>query len=153
MWLWRSSVACCRYALAALAAACVLATPLARADSPEELARLREEAVQIRQSLERLEARIRALEGQTTPVAPLPKSDAATSGEAPDNIVSLVRLKQNWSQIERGMPQDQVKRLLGTPARELHIDGSLAWYYVYPGIGRGSVFFDGSGKATAVQAP
>jgi hypothetical protein len=127
------------------------------ADQTDELARLREEATQLRQRLDGLEARIRALENQD----PDPGArrdggapEASRSEPTPANPASpLVSLKQSWSQVEPGIPEDRVQALLGTPERVLHIDGARVWYYVYPGIGRGSVFFSADGKVSSTQSP
>jgi hypothetical protein len=46
-----------------------------------------------------------------------------------------------------------VQALLGAPEKVMRIDGALVWYYVYPGIGPGSVFFNASGKVSSRQSP
>ncbi|MGC2520978.1 MAG: hypothetical protein WA373_17935 [Burkholderiales bacterium] len=146
-----------------------LATPSAGADQTGELARLREEAAQIRQSLEKLEARIQALENQSpnqdsrptesprgsaVPEQQAPGPGAASPPTAsPNDISSPVLLMQNWSQVQPGTREDRVRALLGEPERALRIDGNLVWYYVYPGIGRGSVFFNNDGKVSTTQSP
>src|SRR5207342_3134442 len=115
------------------------------------LSRLREEAAQRRRELEGTEARIRALENSGEAAG---REDASRAGSALATQVSpLVQLKQNWSQVEPGTPQDRVQALLGAPERVLRIDGALVWYYVYPGIGPGSVFFNASGKVSSRQSP
>ena len=130
------------------------ALPVA-ADQTEELARLREEAVQLRQLLNKLEARIQALENQN--VDPAIRKESTPVQWAPSTaVVSLqpiVSLKQNWSQVERGIAQEKVQSLLGPPGKVLRIDGNLVWYYAYRGIGRGSVFFNGDGKVSSAQSP
>lgn len=151
---------------AALGVAAALVLPPAWADSADELARLREEAAQLRQSLEQLEARIHALEvrqreqqdrdgsGAAEKPAGAPVPPAASAPEAPPGSVSsLLSLKQKWSQVEAGAPQETIQTLLGKPERVLNIDGNVVWYYAYPGIGRGSVFFNRDGKVTSFQAP
>jgi outer membrane protein assembly factor BamE (lipoprotein component of BamABCDE complex) len=65
----------------------------------------------------------------------------------------ILVLQRNWSEIQPGMPQERVSALLGKPARVLNMNGDLAWYYVYPGLGRGSVFFNDAGKVSSAQAP
>lgn len=62
-------------------------------------------------------------------------------------------MKRNWSQVRPGTPDDEVLVLLGKPEKELRIDGNLVWYYVYPEIGRGSVFFTADRKVSSAQAP
>lgn len=124
-----------------------------RADDRAELARLRAEAASIRQSLDRLDAKIQALEARlhVAPAAGAPSAGNA-SPEAPQPQ-TLLTLRGAWSGVERGQSQAKVRSLIGPPSRELSIDGSPVWYYVYPGIGRGSVFFDHRGTVTSVQAP
>jgi hypothetical protein len=123
--------------------ALLLSTPAAGQD--DELARLREEAGALRQSLDRLEARIRALE----------RGAGATSASADysGSIDALAALKRGWSQVVPGLPEDKVEALLGKPEKVLRIDNTPVWYYIYPGIGRGSVFFNTSGKVSDRQAP
>jgi len=131
-----------------------LAAAPAVADQSDELTRLRDEAARQRQSLEGTEARIRALEqnsGNASAGAAPRETPGETASAAP--ATSLVALKKNWSQVERGTPREQVQLLLGTPQKVLRIDGALVWYYTYPGIGAGSVFFNASGKVSSLQSP
>jgi hypothetical protein len=124
----------------------------AAADQSDELSRLREEAAQQRRGLEGTETRIRALEQKSGEAAG--REDASRAGTALATQVSpLVQLKQSWSQVEPGTPEDRVRTLLGAPEKVLRIDGALVWYYVYPGIGPGSVFFNASGKVSSRQSP
>ena len=133
----------CRWLAAALIA---VALPAPAAGGDDELERLREEAAQQRRELEGTESRIRALEQKG--------GDAARSDAAPATQASpLVQLKRSWSQVQPGTPQDRVQALLGTPEKVLRIDGALVWYYVYPDVGRGSVFFNASGKVSSRQPP
>jgi hypothetical protein len=134
-----------------------LATLSSAADQTDELARLREEAANLRQALERLETRIQTLERQNQdPVAPKDNGqpEASRSEAMPAAQISpLVSLKQNWSRVQPGTSEDRVQALLGKPERVLRIDGALVWYYMYPGIGRGSVFFNANGNVTSAQSP
>jgi hypothetical protein len=122
-------------------AAALTALPAA-ADQSDDLSRLREEAAQQKRELEGTEARIRALEKQSGKA-----SVPATQ------LSALAQLKKNWSQVDPGTPQDRVRALLGEPENVLRIDGALVWYYAYPGIGPGSVFFNASGKVSSRQSP
>lgn len=145
----------------ALLLACGVAASLtalpAAADQSDDLSRLREEAAKQRQELEGTEAKIRALEQKNGD--PTGREAGAMSGAsrtepaAATQVSSLVQLKKNWSQVEPGTPQDRVQALLGAPEKVLTIDGALVWYYVYPGIGQGSVFFNASGKVSSRQSP
>lgn len=119
----------------------------AAADQSDDLTRLREEAARQRSDLEGTEARIRALEQKSG-------DTAAGADSAPAIQPSpLLQLKKNWSQVEPGTPQERVQVLLGAPEKVMRIDGALVWYYVYPGIGPGSVFFNASGKVSSRQSP
>jgi hypothetical protein len=169
-----------RFTRLLLASACALAlgAGLARADPAEELARLRQEAAQMRKSLDGLDERIRQLEqqipdsrsrGDASPspgASPAPisgerKPDAAagahpaapTAASVSAGLSSLAEVQKNWSRVVAGTPQAEVEALLGRPDHALRIDGSLVWYYAYSGIGKGSVFFDVGGKVTSAQSP
>ncbi len=139
----------------------------ARADPGEEIEQLRQEAARLRQSLDAIDARIQALEGQlrasnranetSAPAEPSAQPSApaaaAPAETGPTPLSPLVELKEHWSQVEPGTPSDKVLALLGKPERELRINGKPVWYYVYPGIGRGSVFFNNDGKVSTSQPP
>jgi hypothetical protein len=140
-----------RLLLAVLAALTLAALP-ASADPTDELSRLREDAARLRRSLDDLEARIRALESASS-AAPTLVAPSANALEQQLSKSPLFRLHQSWSEIEPGTPQERVDALLGRPERVMRINGDLVWYYVYPGLGRGSVFFNSEGKVTAAQAP
>lgn len=131
-----------RWLLLAFGAAAALTALPAAAGQSDEISRLREEAAQQRRELDATETRIRALEQ---------KSGESTSPAT--QVSPLVQLKQNWSQVEPGTPQDRVQALLGSPEKVLRIDGALVWYYAYPGIGSASVFFNASGKVSSRQSP
>jgi hypothetical protein len=154
----------------------LISLPVA-ADQTGELEQLRQEAAALRQSLDRLDGRIHTLESQSqdpapgksveppapvavpapaaapAPVATPAPAAAAAAVAASASIQPIVSLRQNWSQVERGMPREKVQSLLGPPEKVLQIDGSTVWYYAYPGIGRGSVFFNGDGKVSGEQSP
>jgi hypothetical protein len=139
-----------RWVLASGAAAALTVASPVHADPADELARLRKDAAQMRQSLDDLDARIRALESGTS-VPPTPSATTNSSARQPD--ASYFVLQQSWSKIAPGTPKDRVDALLGKPEREMRINGDLVWYYVYPGLGRGSVFFNAAGKVAAAQPP
>lgn len=130
--------------------AAALTALAARADPADELTLLRQEAARLRQSLDGLDARIRALEdpGQAARAPAEIERTRAVPAES-----ALFVLQRNWSEIQAGTSQERVSALLGKPERVLHINGDLAWYYVYPGLGRGSVFFNDAGKVSSAQAP
>ena len=150
---WRSAL------LVALGAAVALAVPAVRADQTEELARLKQEAAQLRRSLDQLEAKIRALENEGNgrnvgaTAVELDSNVASASRSLPTEPSSLAAMRHNWSQVQPGATEDAVQALLGKPERILRIDGNPVWYYLYPGVGRGSVFFTLAGKVSSTQPP
>ena len=95
----------------------------------------------MREALQQLDARVRALEGAA--------ADRAEKQPAP----SFVAVQRNWSEIRPGLPLEKVDALLGKPERVMHVNGDLVWYYVYPSLGRGSVFFSADGRVSAAQPP
>jgi hypothetical protein len=111
----------------------------------DELARVREEAAVLRQSLDTLEAKIQVLEGNA--------GAARASPGYSKSVDALASLKRGWSQVVPGLPEVKVEALLGKPEKVLRIDNTLVWYYIYPEIGRASVFFNASGKVSSRQAP
>jgi hypothetical protein len=142
-----------RRALVAFAVAAGCAAAAARADPAEELEHLRAESAQMHRALDALDARIRAVEGEIRgPRGPGAEraDEPAAPATRPD---SPLLVRRAWSQIERGVPAARVEGLLGKPGKLLRIDGNLVWYYVYPDLGRGSVFFDASGKVSGAQPP
>jgi uncharacterized coiled-coil protein SlyX len=141
-----------RRLLPALGLAAGLTALQALADQSDDLTRLREEAAQQRRELEGTEARLRALEQKGGETAGR-ESGSQPAAAPPTQVSQLVQLKQNWSQVEPGTPEDRVRALLGAPEKVLRIDGALMWYYAYPGIGPGSVFFNASGKVSSRQSP
>jgi hypothetical protein len=146
-----TKIGACRRALRALAVTAVAVTTLpSYADQADEIARLREEAAALRQSLDKLEARIQALEN-ATPGARPPMASPHAAEKRPE--LSLVSVQQGWSEVRPGVSKERVDALLGKPERVMRINGDLVWYYVYPGLGPGSVFFNNDGKVTAAQAP
>jgi len=127
--------------LRALTLAMLLAAPHTFAQTTDELSRLKEEQVRLQRQLDEIDRRIRVLEG--TPA----EAPARGSG------ASVYTVRKQWSEIRPGTPKTRVDVLLGTPQRVMRINGDLVWYYVYPGIGRGSIFFSAEEKVTAVQPP
>ena len=133
--------------VAFMAAAC--AAGLAAAQQADVDA-LKAEAARMRQSLDELDARIRAAEGERS-VAPAAAPAAKPDSKEPAG--SYVSVQQSWSQVRTGLPKERVDALLGKPERVMQINGDDVWYYVYPGLGRGSVFFNSKGIVTASQPP
>ena len=133
--------------VAFIAAACA-AVPAAAQQADVEA--LKAEAARMRQSLDELDAKIRTMEGEK-PAAPAAAPPARPDDKQPAG--SYVSLQQSWSQVQTGLPKERVDALLGKPDRVMQINGDDVWYYVYPGLGRGSVFFNTKGVVTANQSP
>ncbi len=122
-----------------LVALAALTMPPARAQRTDELASVKQEQARLRESLENIDRRIRALEG--------------ASSSSPAGRPAALDLQRKWSEVQPGIAKAHVDELLGTPERVMRINGDLVWYYIYPGIGRGSVFFNNEDKVTATQPP
>lgn len=90
--------------------------------------------------------------GESTFTQPMPNAVAMSPPDKQPGS-TLVQLQRNWSEIQPGTSKDRVDALLGKPERVMRINDDLVWYYVYPGVGRGSVFFDGKGKVSNAQSP
>ena len=133
--------------MAFMAAACAAAPAAAQQADVEAL---KAEAARMRQSLDELDAKIRAVEGEKS-VAPAAAPAARPDSKPPAE--SYVSVQQSWSQVRTGLPRERVDALLGKPERVMQINGDDVWYYVYPGFGRGSVFFNTKGIVTASQPP
>jgi len=153
--------------------------PAARAADPD-VASLQREIAALREIVQRLQARVDRLESHPIPAeqpasgapqAASPIASQAVSHAAPKAallaapIAALqpgadpltaspqAQLRANWSKIEPGIDADEVSRLLGAPTKELRLDGRNAWYYSYPALGNGSVFFTDAGRVSSRQSP
>jgi hypothetical protein len=134
----------------------------ARAEDAE-VTELQVEVEILRREVKALHARIETLEGKREGAAArAPTSEpvvARTNAPPPtgktDNMRtdSIVALKLRWSKVAPGMTGPEVTETIGEPAAKLAIDGRPVWYYIYAGIGRGSVMFDGGGRVSSLQAP
>lgn len=51
------------------------------------------------------------------------------------------------------MTQAEINEILGPPQKTFVIEGKTVWYYIYPGVGAASVFFNPDGRASSHQAP
>ena len=116
----------------------------------------------LRREVKALHVRIDTLEGKREGAsvrAPTSEPAAARTNAPPagntDNTRadSIVALKMRWSKVAPGMTGHEVAETIGEPAAKLAIDGRPVWYYIYAGIGRGSVMFDGGGRVSSLQAP
>jgi len=85
----------------------------------------------------------------TPAAAAVPAVPAVASATADSEAVP----RAAWRRVGAGSSQDEVKEQLGAPTRTFELSGKQVWYYVYPGHGAGSVFFDSSGHVSSLQAP
>jgi hypothetical protein len=85
----------------------------------------------------------------TPAAAGVPAVPAVASATADSEAVP----RAAWRRVGAGSSQDEVKEQLGVPTRTFELSGKQVWYYVYPGHGAGSVFFDSSGHVSSLQAP
>jgi len=161
-----------------------------------ELARLREQVVQMRAVLQQMEAALARLEAQAAPVpaapavqapvaaplvisagaavpapapqaapvavppppaaaTPLPDAQGLTARERAvvQEQVRSADARAAWASIHNGMKQDEVRRLLGAPQREIPVGNRVGWYYTYGKDSAGSVFFDHGGAVISIMAP
>jgi outer membrane murein-binding lipoprotein Lpp len=65
----------------------------------------------------------------------------------------IVLLRKSWQRIGAGMSREAVRETLGPPSKEMLINGKSVWYYVYSGLGAGSVFFKSDGRVSSSQPP
>lgn len=169
-----------RSAAGALLAGLLVALPAARGADPEVEA-LRQRVDDLSRSVQELRDQVHVLQGQigasATAGAAVPAAAAAATtalqptdtpagnggAHAPSTAATpaviaganaeIATLKKAWKQVRAGVPSERVKELLGAPTQELTINGKLAWYYIYPGIGAGSVFFSDSHRVSSTQTP
>jgi hypothetical protein len=144
-----------------------LLAPAARAD--DEVAALRGQLEQIKALVQGFDARLRALEAVRAQSPLVPRTlvpDTSASGlaaQAP--ATSTARLaptidastpvvpRAAWRQVREGLTADEVRALVGAPTKTFELAGKTVWYYYYPSVGAGSVFFGSRGVASSVQRP
>lgn len=85
----------------------------------------------------------------TPPAAEVPAVPTGASAIADSAAVP----RAAWRRLGAGSSQDEVKEQLGAPTRTFELSGKQVWYYVYPGHGAGSVFFDSSAHVSSLQVP
>jgi len=164
--------------MAVLALSIMVSSMSARAEEGNE-ATLKRQLEEVHQQLHELQIKVLDMESKLgtaqapSPAAPVPSSAPVTATVAPSNITrssAPVRveagtspspavvpaafqwremLKDQWRNVKAGMSGEEIGKLLGTPSRELTLDGKPVWYYSYPGIGNGSVMFSRDGHTVA----
>jgi SmpA / OmlA family len=151
--------------------------PLAVFADDEDLRALRQQVEELTATVRQLQDRNKAMERNQEapwvpaarlspsesispePVAPkqVEAAPAAMESAAPPARASvddkIVVLRKSWRQISGKMTREQVSETLGPPSKEMLINGKLVWYYVYSGLGAGSVFFKGDGHVSSSQPP
>jgi hypothetical protein len=140
-----------------------------------DVARLQQEVEQIKQAIRELQARLQTVEasleragGATAAASSLPasRSEPPPAAAPPVAVIpaakarppqpannEVVALRRAWISIRPGAASTEVKELLGDPSQELKLNGKLAWYYAYPGIGAGSIFFNDNGTVSSRKSP
>ena len=143
-----------------------------------DVSQLRREVEQLKRSMHEMQTRLQAVEAGLEQVAggaaaapaaaePAPATTprsaidttasnaAATPAKTPPQPANteLVALKRAWAGVQPGVASAQVKDLLGPASQELKINGKLTWYYSYPGIGAGSIFFNDDGRVSSRKSP
>ncbi len=93
--------------------------------------------------------------GSAAPASvPVEAAQAPAPPAAPDAFRWREAVKDQWGGIKNGMSDEQIRQLLGAPAREFTLNGQPVWYYTYPGVGNGSVMFGRDGhKVVGWQHP
>jgi hypothetical protein len=83
------------------------------------------------------------------------KLATARAEPAPTATSPVQRLpnREGWLRVAEGMTQADINMLVGAPQQIFALNGKTVWYYVYPGVGAGSVFFNADGRASSYQKP
>jgi len=115
-------------------------TAPASADSTDVNA-LRQEIKELRGAVERLDARVRALEQQRPEPAESRSGETATAHAPAVPAVATPGLKDRWQSVKRGMTEQEIETLLGRPTRTVEFTPKTIWYYSYADVGNGSVVF------------
>ena len=161
----------------ALIAGSLCAMPPAHA-AGDETTQLRNEVNALKQKLDRLEARLRAIESQKSaqhnapvgqpstsqPAAPAAAKSGAPAAETTTETAAetakqlnepdpAAALDKAWKSLSRGMSQDEVHKLLGEPTRRLRFPPDTIWYYTYRGKGSGSITISSDGRVIDWQHP
>jgi TolA-binding protein len=90
-------------------------------------------------------------------VAPTAASEARqpvqTVSPSTEGLTLTPQTKEHWRTLREGMPDLEVRALLGEPSRTFELSGNTVWYYYYTGTGGGSVMLSKGGKVTSWQRP
>lgn len=151
--------------------------PLEAYADDEDLRALRQQVDELTATVRQLQDRIKVLErGEEAPWVPAARSSpsgsippepaapkqvetapAAMESAAPAAKASvddkIVVLRKSWRRISGEMTREHVREALGPPSKEMLINGKAVWYYAYPGLGAGSIFFKSDGHVSSSQPP
>ena len=151
--------------------------PLAACADGEDMRALRQRVDELSATVRQLQDKIKVLEqDQQAPWVPAARSSSSESippePVAPKQIEAapaamentspvaktsiddkIVVLRKSWRRISGEMTRDNVREALGPPSKEMLINGKAVWYYVYSGLGAGSVFFKSDGHVSSSQPP
>lgn len=113
---------------------------------------------ELRQQVDELTRRVDMLQQRVDALASGAGKGTAACGSAAGcgpagSGVDLIGLRRAWRRVEPGKSESDVKSALGAPSRELRINGKRVWYYVYPDVGAGSVFFNDDGHVSSARSP
>jgi len=125
----------------ALAVLLCLAGAAPASASSADVNALRQEITELRGAIERLDARVRALEQQRPEPAEAQSGASATGHPPAAPAVATPGLKDRWQSVKRGMTTQEIETLLGRPTRTMKLTPKTIWYYSYADIGNGSVVF------------
>jgi hypothetical protein len=112
-----------------------LSQPLVAQTQQDELSRLRQKNAELEDRVQKLETLLK-------------ECDEARKSRFSED--SGWQNKKNWRTLERGMNQDQVKRILGEPVKVIKGVKTL-WYY--PNLYCGYVTFDDKGRLASWNEP
>lgn len=139
--------------LAASLAVPLAGVPAARADSGDSAAIL-QQLKEMKQMMQEIGARVKRLEHKQKTMKAAPAPGLSTQERATINEQTrATNAKENWSNVKPGLSQAQVLKLLGQPQRRFELSNKRVWYYYYPSVGGGSVFFNHEGKVVGRQQP
>lgn len=151
--------------------------PLAACADDGDLRALRQQVDELTTNVRQLQDRIKAMErdreapwvpaarsspSESIPPEPVVAKQVETAPQATQSAApaakasvddKIVVLRKSWRQISGEMSRENVRETLGPPSREMLMNGKVVWYYVYSGLGAGSVFFKGDGHVSSSQPP
>lgn len=119
---------------------CLAGVAPASAESKDVNA-LHQQIQELRGTVERLDARVRALEQQRPEPAESQSGETVTEPQPGAPAVATPGLKDRWQSVKRGLTTQEIETLLGRPTRTMKLTPKTIWYYSYSDIGNGSVVF------------